>query len=67
MLFAHTARFEGERGKGVADQETGSLVETHDRKKSIARQGVEPQEALLLCEEGSIDLTETPRLLEVRL
>jgi len=46
MLFAHPAGFQGERRNRVADQETGTLIETNDRKASIQWQGVEPQEAL---------------------
>jgi hypothetical protein len=67
MLFAQLAGFQRERRDRVADEETWAFVETNDGETSSERQRVQPQEAFHLCEAGGIELTDAPRLFQMRL
>lgn len=65
MLLAHLAGLGREWQQGVANQETGPFIKTHDRILGSIGQCVHGQDVFQACQKRGIDLTNTPRMLEV--
>ena len=56
-----------ERSDDLTNQEAGTFIETDDGIKRIMRQRVQPENLLHPSDEAAVDLTNAPRLLQVRL
>ncbi len=67
VLFGDLAFASGSRQQGVANQETGSLIETHHRIVRVIRLGVQPQNVFQVCQKSRVDLANTPGLFQMRL
>jgi hypothetical protein len=62
LAFAHRAW-----QQRIANQETGSFIEAHQRIGRVVGLGIQPQNMFKLRQKGRINLAQAPGLLQVRL
>jgi hypothetical protein len=62
LAFAHRAW-----QQRIANQETGSFIEAHDRIGRIVGLGIQPQDVFKLRQKGSSDCANAPGLLQMGL
>ena len=66
VLFTHHSALHSDGFDHIANEKTGTFIQTHDRPLRVVRLCIQPQNALHVSQKPRIDFTETPVPLQVR-